>query len=95
VAHGDLHHRDVLVNPAGQPHIVDFSTSVAAGPASGPVRRLIFSQMRQADLCAVGKLRRRLSGGPQRDLPARPALYSLGAILKRALTMARRKDRRP
>ncbi len=93
VVHGDLHHRDVIVGPSGQPHLVDFSTSLVSGPASGPMRRLLFSQMRQADLRALAKLRRRLSTGPQPDLPPRPALYSLGAALKRALAVIRRKDR--
>ena len=31
VAHGDLHHRDVLKDPEGNPFVVDFATSVVAG----------------------------------------------------------------
>jgi predicted Ser/Thr protein kinase len=93
VAHGDLHHRDVIIDPSGLPHLVDFSTSLESGAASGPLRRLIFSQMRRADLRAVAKLRRRLSAEPPPALPPRPILYALGAALKRAMAVIRRSGR--
>lgn len=84
VAHGDLHRRDVLQGPGGEPHLVDFATSVVLGPDAGPLRRALFEQMRHADLRAAAKLRARLAPAAARSIPPRPALYRAGAALKRA-----------
>jgi serine/threonine protein kinase len=82
VAHGDLHHGDVLVGPEKTPYLVDFSTAVFA-PAGGGGP--IFAQWRAADLRGVAKLRRRWLGGDAAEVPERPGLYRVGARLRRFL----------
>jgi len=80
VAHADLHRGDVLVGPAGQPYLIDFSTSWVAADATATMGR-IFAQCRLADRRSAAKLRRRYGppGGPAP--PTRPALYRrLGAL---------------
>ena len=93
VAHGDLHHRDVLAGRDGAPYLVDFSTSLTIGPRAGAVRRFLFRQMCGADRRAVAKLRQRLLSEPGRALPPRPALYRAGRAVKRLIDLVRR--RRP
>jgi serine/threonine protein kinase len=83
VAHGDLHHGDVLFGPLGQPYVIDFSTSALIDPARRGWARFLFEQMRHADLRAVEKLRRRLTGDPGTSLPPRRGLYRFGAALRR------------
>jgi hypothetical protein len=83
VAHGDLHHGDVLAGAQGQPYVVDFATSIVVEPGTRGLRRSLFEQMRDADLRAVAKLRRRLlggEGGP--EPPPRRGLYRMGAALR-------------
>ena len=82
VAHGDLHRRDVLVGPDGEPFIVDFSTSLVVRASSGALRRFVFDQMRRADQRAVAGMRRRLLPGSSREIPKAPALYRVGRRLK-------------
>lgn len=82
VAHGDLHHGDVLVGPGGTPFLVDFSTAAFARPGGGGP---IFAQWRAADLRGVAKLRRRWRGSEAPEVPERPALYRFGARLRRLL----------
>ena len=91
VAHGDLHHRDILVGPGGEPYVVDFSTAIVAGTAPDPLLRLLFSQMRRADLRCVAKLRRRLVPGSRLTVPDRPGLYQAGVRLKRFWNRLRRR----
>jgi predicted Ser/Thr protein kinase len=82
VAHGDLHHGDVIAGPGGQPFVVDFSTSWLArggGRRPGP----LFEQMRRADLRAVAKLRRRLGPPGSPEEPPRTGIYKMGAALRR------------
>ena len=84
VAHGDLHHGDVIAGPGGQPFVIDFSTSwvtARAAPARGP----LFEQMRRADLRAVAKLRHRLGPPGSPEPPPRPGLFRLGVALRRLL----------
>ncbi len=83
VAHGDLHRHDVLQGRDGRPYLVDFSTSLVAGPGAGPLRRFLFDQMCRADRRAAAKLRRRLLPGAGPELPARPGLYRVGGALRR------------
>ena len=93
IAHGDLHHRDILHGPHGQPYMVDFATCMLAGPDATPLRRMLFDQMRKADLRAVAKLRRRLAPGSMRELPPRPFLYRIGGRLKKAIAQSPRSRR--
>jgi serine/threonine protein kinase len=82
VAHGDLHHGDVIAGPGGQPFVIDFSTSVMRPPSAargGP----LFEQMRRADLRAVAKLRGRFGPPDGPAPPPRPGLFRLGARLRR------------
>lgn len=90
VAHGDLGRRDVLVDSAGAPYLVDFSTSLVAGPDADPLTRFLFAQMCRADRRALAKIRRRLLPGTGVEVPERPALYRLGSRLKRLLRGSRR-----
>lgn len=85
VAHGDLHHRDILRGPEGGPFVVDFATSVVAGSGAAPLRRMLFEQMRKADLRAAAKLRRRLAPESSQRLPPRPYLYRIGRRLKKMI----------
>jgi hypothetical protein len=82
VAHGDLHHGDVLVAPGGRPYIVDFSTSFIARPDSWWPARRVFEQMRRADLRSVAKMRRRYAAAEAPPPPPRPPLYRMGAGLR-------------
>lgn len=83
VAHGDLSRRDILVGPGDHPYVVDFSTSLVAGPDPDPLIRFLFSQMCLADRRAVAKIRLRLLRDGQAPIPARPGLYRIGRALKR------------
>lgn len=95
LAHGDLHHRDILQDPQGEPYVIDFATSVVAGAGAAPLRRMLFNQMKKADLRAVAKLRQRLSPESARELPSRPLLYRIGVRLKRVLGSSSRRRRNP
>jgi len=77
------------VAPGDVPYLVDFSTSIAAGPRPAGLGRLLFSQMRAADLRAASKLRRRLVAGSRREVPPRSPLYRAGAFLKRLSRLLR------
>lgn len=83
VAHGDLHRHDVLVTDEGRPCVVDFSTALCAPPGADPVLGFVFRQMRRADRRAAAKLRRRFMPAASGAVPERPALYRIGAHLRR------------
>jgi predicted Ser/Thr protein kinase len=85
VAHGDLHHRDVIAGPGDVPYLIDFSTSLIAGRGAGRLRRAVFTWMCRADLRSVAKLRRRLNPGSSTEVPPASAPHALGHILKRLL----------
>ena len=89
VAHGDLSQRDVLIGPGGEPYVVDFSTSITAGPDADPLVRFLFSQMCLADRRAAAKIRRRLTGDPAAHVPGRSGLYRIGRGLKRFFDRSR------
>ena len=87
VAHGDLHHRDVLHDRWGFPWLVDFSTSVLAGPRPGGIRRRLFEAACLADRRAALKLKRRhaphaISEEEARDLDCPPTWYRVGKRLR-------------
>src|SRR5262245_17903780 len=82
VAHGDLHHGDVLVAPGDRPYVIDFSTASFAGRRRGRARKFFFDQARLADLRNVAKLRRRWLGSSEAAVPERPLLYRVGTTLK-------------
>jgi hypothetical protein len=82
VAHGDLHHGDVLVGPEGSPYLVDFSTSWIGGPGSAWPGRTIFAQMCRADLRSIAKMRRRYAAGDAPPPPPRPWLFRVAAGLR-------------
>jgi hypothetical protein len=84
VAHGDLHHGDVIAHPGGQPFVIDFSTSTLA-PAGGGRGGPLFEQMRRSDLRAVAKLRVRWGPPGSPAPPPRSGLFRLGAALRRVL----------
>jgi hypothetical protein len=76
VALADLHHRDCLVDAAGDAWIVDYATSVVLGPRPGPLRRRLFERVRQADWVALARIRARCEG---RDEEAAPRGVGSGA----------------
>jgi hypothetical protein len=82
VAHGDLHHGDVIAGPAGRPYVVDFSTSFVAGPGARWPRRALFDQICRADRRSVAKLRRRYAAGGAPPPPQRPWPVRLAAGLR-------------
>lgn len=58
VAHGDLKRKDnIVVGPDETPYIIDFGIARLRGTRPGPVRRLVFEQVRQMDLNAWIKLK--------------------------------------
>lgn len=85
VAHGDLHHGDVLAGPGGQPYLVDFSTCWFARTPGRDSGGPLFRQARQADLRSVAKLRARFLEAGSPAPPERRGLYRLGAALRRLL----------
>jgi serine/threonine protein kinase len=85
VAHGDLHHGDVLADARGLPFVIDFSTAWTAGERAWWPSRLIFAQMCRADLRSVAKLRRRYARGGAPPPPPRPWLYRAGRALRALL----------
>ncbi len=90
VAHGDLSRSDILVGPGGEPYVVDFSTSVLAGPDADPLARFLFGQMCLADRRSLLKIRRRVLEDPGGPLPSAPVLYRIGARLKACVDFLKR-----
>ncbi len=62
VAHGDLHHRDVLVSGDGSVHVVDLSTALVLGDSPGALRRALFARWCDADRIALERMRARFGG---------------------------------
>ncbi len=90
VAHGDLHRHDVLAGAGGEPHLVDFSTSLVASAGAGALRRYLFRQMCRADRRSAAKLRRRFLPGSGARVPERPALYRIGRWARQVFDWLRR-----
>ena len=96
VAHGDLHHRDVLVDSRGSPFLVDFSTAVLMEPVAGKVRRALFRAACGSDRRAGLKLKRRhdpraLTAEENQELDQVPAWYRIGKGLRWLLGRERRR----
>lgn len=95
VAHADLHHRDIIIDPAGNPFLIDFSSAVRRGRGWNPVRGWLFRQACRMDLRSVFKLKSRFLDAP---LPREeavylvrvPVLHRIGKSLRRVLRPARR-----
>jgi hypothetical protein len=97
VAHGDLHHRDVLVDSSGSPFLVDFSTAVLTEPEAGRVRRALFRAACGSDRRAALKLKRRhdpaaLTAAENRELEEVPAWYRIGKWFRALLRPAGRRS---
>lgn len=63
VAHGDLHHRDLLVGPGGEVYFVDFATALVLGERPGRLRRALFERLCEADRVNLARIRARCTGG--------------------------------
>jgi len=95
VAQGDLHHRDVIVGPSGDPFLVDFSTAIFLERRTGRLRRRLFETACASDRRAALKLKARhvpeaLTGEERQVLDHPPAWYRLGKATRRLLFGMRR-----
>ena len=85
IAHGDLHHRDVLVDGAGAVWIVDLASAWIAGPRAGGWRWRVFELLRDQDRVALARLRARFTGQDERE-----AIAAVGPGAARRHALARR-----
>ena len=95
VAQGDLHHRDVIRDRAGNPFLIDFSTAVFLEADSGGIRRRLFEAARASDVRAALKLKGRhapgdLTHGEREILDHPPGWYRAGKLLRRLVKNGRR-----
>ena len=67
IALGDLHHRDVLVDDAGDVKVVDLATAWIAGPTAGSLRRRVFRRLADLDRLAAARMRARFTGQDEAD----------------------------
>ena len=63
VALADLHHRDVLLGPDGDLHLVDLATAWVLGPRPGFLRRRLFHRFTESDRVNLARMRARFTGG--------------------------------
>lgn len=70
VAHGDLHHRDVLVTAAGAVYLVDLATAVCLGERPGYARSWLFARLRASDRLALERQRSRFCGAQEQEWQA-------------------------
>ena len=94
VAQGDLHHRDILVGPGGNPYLVDFSTAVILEQASGRFKYRLFRAACGSDRRAALKLTLRhaprcLTAEERHELSHPPLWYRFGKRLRRSLNAIR------
>ncbi len=95
VAQGDLHHRDVIAGPSGDPYLVDFSTALFLERRSGWLRRRLFETACASDRRAALKLKARhvpeaLTDEEREVLDHPPAWYRLGKAARKLLFGMRR-----
>ena len=62
VALGDLHHRDLLIDAAGDVYLIDLATAWVSGSRPGPLRRGIFRRLCELDRLALARMRARADG---------------------------------
>lgn len=96
LAHGDLHHRDVLLGDDGSVVLVDLSTAWWLGNDPGPLRRAGFERLRDLDRVALARLRARFTGGDEAAAiaavgPRAAAWHRRGRRLKALLNRVRGK----
>lgn len=97
VAHGDLHHRDVLVASDGAIYIVDLAMAWVVGESAGGGRRAVFRRLAALDRVAVARMRARWTG---RDVdaaastvsPAAAVWHARGRRIKGALNRLRGRE---
>ena len=87
VAQGDLHHRDVLMDPSGEPVVVDFSTAILRDARAGVLQRRLFGAACASDRRAALKLKRRHAASALTDeekmcLDHPPGWYRIGKRLR-------------
>jgi hypothetical protein len=96
IALSDLHHRDLLVSPAGEVHIVDLATAWLLGSRPGRLRRRLFDRLRRLDHLALARMQARFSGDDPDQALARAdestaAWHRRGRRLKRLIGRLRSK----
>ena len=89
VAHGDLKRKDnIFLGRDGRPYVIDFGTAIAASTDAGPLRRLLFRQLRRMDLNAWVKLKYQRQGvqiSPEDDAMLRPTITErIARVVRRA-----------
>ncbi len=98
VALSDLHHRDVLVSPGGDVHVVDLAMAYRYRDRPAvlrPLRRWLFGHLCRLDRIAAARMRARFTGGDVDDAADRAggptsALYRTGRKLKAILRRGRK-----
>ncbi len=93
IAHGDLHHRNILLDGPGKLYLIDFSNSIRRGGRWNPIQQWIFRQWARIDRRAILKLKSRyrpedLSPQEKEVLANHPFLYRLGKWFRRLLLPA-------
>lgn len=74
IAHGDIHHRDIIVNGVGESFLIDFATAMRRGRWWNLPKKWLFQQYCRIDLRSVFKLKSRFLKEP---LPSREAQFLL------------------
>lgn len=95
VALGDLHHRDVLVDPRGDVHVVDLATAWRRGRG---LRGWVFRRLSLQDRLAAARLRARFTGIPEEQALAgvpedARRWHARGRLLKRGFDKVRGRGR--
>lgn len=98
IAHGDLHHRDLLVGPTGRVFIVDLATAWILGPRPSRLRRALFERLAAADRVNLARIRARLTGADEAAAvaavgPEAAAWHARGRRIKSWLDRLRGKTR--
>ncbi|HEX4824970.1 MAG TPA: hypothetical protein VFV19_11730 [Candidatus Polarisedimenticolaceae bacterium] len=98
VAIADLHHRDVLVSPEGEVHVVDLAAAYVLGESPGPIRRSLFARFAAQDRLAAARMRARFTGRPEHEAlagvdPGAVRLWGIGRRIKGAWDVIRGRSR--
>lgn len=57
-AHGDLRRKNILVDAAQNPYLIDFATAIYGGRGAGLISRLLFRHVAKIDRITVAKLKK-------------------------------------